>query len=206
MTSAQAYAEARELARMVRYNYGINGPCMKISQLRVIYKAEGINLTYWPYKLRRLRGAYISDDLGASVMVYKDLPNDPKAFTLAHELKHHLLDRESCSTVDDGSSIREIAAEVFAAELLFPELLFIKELAARGVNRGRRASLDNTQLAIIQTKRDTGTTLSYLGMAKQAERLGYAERGSLVSTKWKKLEEQHYGVPFFKRNMADQLH
>ena len=173
---------------------------MKISKLRAIYKGEGINLIYWPYKLRKLRGAYISDDLGATVMVCKNLPDDPKAFTLAHELKHHLLDRESCSTVDNGSSIREIAAEVFAAELLFPELLFIKELAARGVTRGRRAPLDNTQLAIIHTKRDTGTTLSYLGMAKRAERLGYAERGSLVSTRWKKLEEQHFGMPFSKRS------
>lgn len=201
MTPAQSYAEAKELAQTVRSNYGIEGPCVKISQLRAIYKDKGIKLTYWPYKLRKLRGAYISDDLGASVMVFKGLPNDPKAFTLAHELKHHLLDSESCSTVDNGSEIREIAAEVFAAELLFPEELFIAELAKRGLIRRKREPLETVQLAIIGAKRDTGTTLSYLGMAKRAERLGYAERGELVGTRWKKLEEQHFGVPFYKQRM-----
>lgn len=202
MTPAQAYAEVRILAQTVRDKYGIEGPCLKISKLRAIYKDQDIKLVYWPYKLRKLRGAYIADDLGATVMVFKDLPDDPKAFTLAHELKHHLIDRASCSTTDGGSSIREIAAEVFAAELLFPEALFIQELATRGLCHGRRASLDSTQLAIIQTKRDTGTTLSYLGMAKRAERLGYAERGSLTSTKWKKLEELHFGVPSFRRSVT----
>jgi len=202
MTPAQSYAEARDLAQTVRNDYGIEGACVKISQLRAIYKDKGIKLTYWPYKLRKLRGAYISDDLGASVMVFKGLPNDPKAFTLAHELKHHLLDSESCSTVDNGSDVREIAAEVFAAELLFPEGLFVAELAKRGVNRGQREPLDAVQLAIIGTKRDTGTTLSYQGMAKRAERLGYANRGELVSTRWKKLEEQHFGVPFYRQRLV----
>jgi Zn-dependent peptidase ImmA (M78 family) len=202
MTPVQAYAEARELAQTVRNDYGIEGPCVKISQLRAIYKDKGIKLTYWPHKLRKLRGAYISDDLGASVMVFKGLPDDPKAFTLAHELKHHLLDSEACSTVESGSASREIAAEVFAAELLFPEELFVQELATRGVSRGHREPLETVQLAIIQTKRDTGTTLSYLGMAKRAERLRYAESGYLVGTKWKKLEEAHFGVPFYRRRLT----
>jgi hypothetical protein len=44
MTPAQAYAEVRILAQTVRDNYGIEGPCVKISKLRAIYKDEGIKL------------------------------------------------------------------------------------------------------------------------------------------------------------------
>lgn len=202
MNPTRAYAEAKALAYSVRDEYGIKGPCLKLSQMREIYRDKGIKLTYWTHKLRKLRGAYISDDLGASVMVFKGLPNDPKVFTLAHELKHHLMDSEACSTVESGVATREIAAEVFAAELLFPEDLFVEELANRGVRLSKREDLETVQLAIIKMKRETCTTLSYLGLAKRAERLRYADGGYLVGTKWKKLEEAQYGVPFYRRQVA----
>lgn len=130
-------------------------------------------------------------------MVFKDLPNDPKIFTLAHELKHHLLDSDSCTTVDGSTAIREISAEVFAAELLLPEKLFIDELFLRRVSRNKKEDLTTVQLAIIKMKRETKTTLSYLGLAKRAERLRYAEKGQLIGTKWKKLEEAYFGKPFY---------
>lgn len=202
MSPAQAYSQAIDLAHQVRNEYGISGPCLKLSQLRAIYKDKGISLTYWQHKMKKLRGAYMNDDLGASVMVYKGLPNDPKIFTLAHELKHHLLDSEACSTVDNSSDVREIAAEVFAAELLLPENLFVQELENRGVTLQEQADIAAVQVAIIKMKRETGTTLSYQGLAKRAGRLKYADVGDLTATKWKVMEESLYGVPFYKRRQS----
>jgi hypothetical protein len=202
MDAGQAYAGAIAQARKVREHYGVEGPCLKLRKMRDIYKDQGIDLIYWPVKLKTLRGAYICDEDGPTVMVYKDLPMDPKMFTLAHELKHHLIDNGACRTVDNGKDVREIAAEVFAAELLLPEAIFIEELGQRGIVFRQPSGLGTVQQAIIKMKRETGTTLSYTGLSKRGERLGYAQKGELLGTKWKKLEEAYYGIPFYRQRAA----
>jgi hypothetical protein len=67
------------------------------SDMRRIYRTEGIRIDLWRHRLRGLRGA---------------------------ELKHHLVDRDSaggfCSESNRDDAI-EIGAEIFAAELIFPE-------------------------------------------------------------------------------------
>jgi len=201
MSRSEAYAKARAAAASIRIQYGINGPCLKLSDMRAIYRDQGIKLVYWPHKMRVLRGAYILDDLGPTVMVYQKLPTDPKVFTLAHELKHHLLDSGVCSTslVDDNSAEREIAAEVFAAELLLPEDIFLTEMAARNLFPRSGASIEATKIAIVRFKRESGTTLSYQGLAKRAERLGFGAKGTLTNVHWKKFEESQYGIPFYIR-------
>jgi hypothetical protein len=202
MTPAEAYHTAQARAQQVRSEHDITGPCLKLRQMRTLYKAHGIQLVYSKVKLKILRGAYINDEDGPMVMVDKWLPDDPKLFTLGHELKHHLLDNGACSTVDLGSDTREIAAEVFAAELLLPEALFIEELANRGITRGGQPSLEDVKLGILNLKHDTGTTLSYKGLAKRAERLGYADQGTLINLHWKKLEIAQFGVPFYQQRLA----
>lgn len=201
MTPAEAYKAAQERARQVRSDHGIDGPCLKLKKMRDLYKAHGIEIVYWPVKLKVLRGAYINDDDGPTVMVYKGLPDDPKLFTLGHELKHHLIDSGVCSTVDGDSDTREIAAEVFAAELLLPEALFIEEMSQRNITPGQ-TPLEDVKLGILNLKRDTGTTLSYLGLAKRAERLGYGDKGNLTTTHWKKLEIAQFGVPFYQQRFS----
>lgn len=200
MTDRHPYEAARLLAYETREKYGLIGPCVKLSQLRAIYKQLGIKVTYWPYKFSVLRGIYINDDLGPTVMVFKGLPDDPKIFTLGHELKHHLVDNGVCSTTDNDSALREVAAEIFAAELLLPEELFTSGLEKLGVIPSNNTLLE-VQHAIVRFKKSTGTTLSYTGLAKRSERLGYVSPGMLVGTKWKKLEEELYGVPFYKRRV-----
>jgi hypothetical protein len=204
MTPIQTYVEARERAGEMRASYGISGPRLMLSDIRRIYKDQEITLTYWPHKLKVLRGAYIRDDLGPTVMVWKGLPDDTKIFTLAHELKHHVLDSGVCSTTDadENSDLREIAAEVFAAELLFPEDLFVGALTDRGIQPGSNPELEALKYALIKVKRETGTTLSYTGLAKMTERLGYAHKGALKSVHWKKLEIGYFGVPFYARRRA----
>ena len=188
----QYYERMKDRARTVRVEHALTTARVTLSDLRRIYKAEGIRLDLWDHFSGRLRGAYFIDALGPSVAINAKLPNDPRAFTMAHELKHHLEDRGApisfCSSRNETEAV-EIGAEVFAAELLFPEQMFLELFPSR------RCSPKE----IVDVKRTTGTTLSYTGLAKRAEFFGLVAKGSLAKVQWKKLEEEIYGVPFYKR-------
>lgn len=196
MSRSQYYDQMKDLARQVRAAYGLSSCRVRKSDLRRIYKAEGVRIDIWPYKLKEVRGAYFRDFLGPTVMVAK-LPNDPFVFTLAHELKHHLFDHGAalppCGARNQSEHV-EIGAEIFAAELLFPEADFCRVMSDLGVAGGRCKPAD-----IVRVKRRTETTLSYLGLVKRAEFLGFAPAGSLPRSGWKTLEEKVFGVPFYKR-------
>jgi Zn-dependent peptidase ImmA (M78 family) len=193
----QYYEELKALARSTRKRFNLCSPRVLRSDLRRIYKTEGIRIDLWPYKLKRLRGAYINDDFGATVMIAKGLPEDPTVFTMGHELKHHLVDRDLLLSYCDSSNASnpiEIGAEIFAAELIYPEDEFREHLQRMGITPGKC-----TAEHLVRLKRDTRTTLSYAGLAKRAEFMNFAIRGSLAHVSWKKLEEQLYGPPIYKR-------
>jgi hypothetical protein len=88
------YEDLKNLAREVRAQNGLDTPRVLRRDLRKIYSKCGISIDLWPYRLRNLRGAFFSDDLGMTVMLAKGLPEDPMVFTMAHELKHYYRDRE----------------------------------------------------------------------------------------------------------------
>jgi Zn-dependent peptidase ImmA (M78 family) len=190
------------LAREVRAEFGLTTPRVLRSDLRRIYKKHGIKIDLWPLKaggpgkLRNIRGAYFNDKFGPCVMIDRRLPDDPRVFTMAHELKHHLLDKDwsvsYCGT-DNENTIREISAEVFAAEFIYPEGDFARDLEQRGIVLGQCIPID-----LVRLKHDTQTTLSYTGLAKRAVFLNFAPIGIFDKIQWKKLEEQVYGVPFYK--------
>jgi Zn-dependent peptidase ImmA (M78 family) len=191
------YEEMRALARQVRQEHGLAGPRVLRSDLRRLYRAYGIKIDLWPYKFRALRGAYFDDELGPTVMLARHLPPEPLIFTMAHELKHHLVDRGQPISYCDASNQREpveIGAEIFAAELIFPEQEFFAQLRQMGIGP-RQCSPE----VLVRLKHETQTTLSYAGLAKRAEFLGLASPGSLSKVQWKKLEEQLYGEPFYKQ-------
>jgi Zn-dependent peptidase ImmA (M78 family) len=202
------YEEMKALARSTRAKYGLATPRVLRSELRTIYRDQGIRIDLWPRRTREIRGAYFNDDIGATVMVVKGLPEDPTIFTMAHELKHHLVDRDlpiACCSDRNVNQYIEIGAEVFAAEFIYPEQDFVDALAARGIHVGAC-----TPEAIVHLKRETRTTLSYAALAKRATFLGYAAPGSFDGVRWKKLEEQVFGEPFYKvlqrrRNRASRL-
>lgn len=165
--------------------------------MRVVYKDQGIAIDYWPYKLRRLRGSYHNDQYGVTVMVAKSLPDDPAIFTLAHELKHHLVDQDKMVALCDASNsdeLIEIGAEVFAAEFLLPSSLLATWFQTRNIGRGQLTSED-----LIRFKRESATTLSYAGLVKHVEHLNLVPRGKFAGIQWKKLEESIYGLPIYKR-------
>ncbi len=187
MNSQSYYEDLKALARQVRAENGLTSPRVLPTDLMRIYAKHGITLDEWPYRFKNLRGAFINDHLGATIMIAKGLPQDPKVFTMAHELKHFFRDRDLGISYCDLSNLNknlEIGAEVFAAELLFPDRDFIAHMNMMGIRRDQ--CLPRT---LIRLKRKTGTTLSYAGLAKKAERLGYAPAHSLTTIKtWRRLE------------------
>lgn len=187
MNVQQYYADLRALARQVRAEHGLSTPRVLPSDLMRIYAQYGIVLDEWPYRFRHLRGAFINDHLGTTIMIAKGLPQDPMVFTMAHELKHFFRDRDLGISYCDQSNLNkslEVGAEIFAAELLFPDRDFVAHMNTMGIRRDQ--CLPKT---LIRLKRKTGTTLSYAGLAIKAERLGFAPAHSLTTIKtWRRLE------------------
>jgi Zn-dependent peptidase ImmA (M78 family) len=181
------YEDLKQLARQVRAENGLSSPRVLPNDLMRIYARYGITVDEWPYRFRHLRGAFINDHLGTTVMLAKGLPRDPMVFTMAHELKHFFRDRDLGISYCDQSNLNkslEIGAEIFAAELLFPDRDFVAHMTKMGIRRDQ--CLPKT---LIRLKRETGTTLSYAGLAIKAERLGFAPSHSVTTIKtWRRLE------------------
>jgi Zn-dependent peptidase ImmA (M78 family) len=195
MTRSEYYNGLRDLARRVRAEHGITTPRVLLSDMRRVYKAYGIKIDLWPHKLKNLRGAYFNDESGPWVMIARNLPDEQRIFTMAHELKHHLVDHTAGTDAEIKvqDDPKEIGAEVFAAEFIFPDLDFIEYMQDMGIGPGQC-----TAETVVRLKQETKTTLSYTGLAKKAEFLEFAAKGSLGKVKWKILEERMYGEPFYK--------
>ena len=190
MNTQRYYEDLKLLAREVRAEYGLSSPRVLPSDLMRIYAKHEIEVDEWPYRFRNLRGAFINDDLGMTVMLAKGLPQDPMVFTMAHELKHFFRDRDLGISYCDQSNLNksiEVGAEIFAAELIFPDRDFISHMTRMGIRNDQCLPKN-----LILLKRQTGTTLSYAGLAIKAERLGFAPSHSLTTIKtWRKLEALH---------------
>lgn len=197
MNTQHYYEDLKLLARQVRAENGLSSPRVLPSDLMRIYAKHGIEVDEWPYRFRNLRGAFINDELGTTVMLAKGLPRDPMVFTMAHELKHFFRDRDLGISYCDQSNLRksiELGAEIFAAELIFPDRDFVSYMTRMGIRTNQCLPKD-----LVKLKRQTGTTLSYAGLAIKAERLGFAPSHSVTTIKtWRKLEALH-NPPFSHR-------
>jgi hypothetical protein len=170
------------------------------SDLRKIYQAEGIIIDLRP-GLRHLRGAYFYDEeIGATVLLAAGLPAEPTIFTMGHELKHHFVDRPAglgllsfCASANQAEVV-EKAAEVFSAELIYPDADFIADCERLDIARG-----ECDAAAIVRLKHATQTTLSYASLSKRATHFGFAAPASLDHVAWRKLEESIFGEPVYKR-------
>jgi Zn-dependent peptidase ImmA (M78 family) len=112
-------------------------------------------------------------------------------------LKHFYRDRNLGVSYCDQSNITktlEIGAEIFAAELIFPDREFIAQLNKMRIRKDQ--CLPHT---LVELKHTTRTTLSYAGLAIKAERLRFAPANSLTKVKtWRKLERL-YGFKDWRR-------
>jgi len=111
------------------------------------------------------------------------LPDEPTIFTMAHELKHHLVDSDAgplvCRTNEQTRRI-EIGGEVFAAELIYPEKDFVYDLFR--LLRGMPRTLSPEVL--VELKRKTNTTLSYAALAKRTVLLRLADQKAFRDVRW----------------------
>jgi Zn-dependent peptidase ImmA (M78 family) len=199
ITRSDYYESMREAARSIRLRYGLEGPRVMKSHLRQIYRDEGVRIVLWPRQgdprnLRNLRGVY-TDDGTPTVMIARKLPAEQQIFTMGHELKHHLFDRRRLSYCDlsKQNTAIEIAAEVFAAELIFPQQLFIDFMERAGIEHGQCTKED-----IVRLKMSTGTTLSYAGLIKSATRTHFCAEGAFDGVKFVKLQYEMFGEPLHK--------
>jgi len=191
------YEQLKERAREVRREYGLDTARVMRSDLGRIYKALGIGFDKRPFS-KKIRGAYFNDDCGVHIAIAEWLPDDPAIFTMGHELKHHLFDGATavsfCST---GKPIEyiEIGAEIFAAELIFPEPDFVAAMQELGVQPGAC-----TPEHIVRIKDVTKTTLSHQGLCKRALRFGFAVAGAFDGvSSWATVRDRVFGVPPWRK-------
>lgn len=179
------YYEMRELALEVRSRHEIEGPHLSMREMWKVYRAEGIEELYFRRGFKQLRGAYFNDEYGVTVMLAGGLPDEPTIFTMAHELKHHLVDSQAgtvlCRT-DEQMRRVEIGAEVFAAELIYPEKDFVYDLFRLLRGMQQRVTPD----VLTELKRKTQTTLSYAALAKRTVLLGLANEKTFHEVRWGK--------------------
>jgi Zn-dependent peptidase ImmA (M78 family) len=185
------------LALEKRVEYGISTRDVRLSTIRDLYKREGIRIDACPGKLRKLKAAYFNDRDGCSVLLNMKLPEEPRLFAMVHELKHHFVDQERlvcfCQDVDSSSPIVEIAAEVFAAEFIFPLAEFsefVREL-------GLRKPVTSEQVVLV--KYHSPVPVSYQYIQKRLEWLGLTIPSQFRGVQFQKLYAQMFGSPYFKR-------
>ncbi len=190
----------KKLADEKRSEFRLTTANLGLREVRRIYSAEGITVD-----LRRLpakiRAAYMCDEADPCVLVNKNLPKIPRVFAMVHELKHHFCDRELLSKGGmrcgdyNANQVIEIAAEVFAAEFIYPEHEFLAFVKRLGIEVG---AVEPQQ--IVEIKRGCTATVSYKFLQKRLERLGYIEPGQFAKVQFQKLEESMHGVPFYKQS------
>lgn len=200
------YNSMKDSACAIRQEFELTTYRIMINDLRRIYKEYEIDIDLWPRDtktkigLRGLRGAFFYDDCGASVLINRNLPSEPRVFTMGHELKHYLHDRDRGELwCGDNNTLDEveIGAEIFAAELIFPDDNFATVCREMGIREGNCLPEH-----IVHMKRATQTTLPYIGLVKKTEFHGYIQRGDFRKVKWKKLEEEIFGVPSYKKRQG----
>lgn len=189
MKGTSYYYEMRELAQEVRARNGIEGPDVSMREMWRIYRVEGIEELYFRHGFKQLRGAYFNDENGVTVLLAGGLPDEPTIFTMAHELKHHLVDSNARTVLcrsDEQAQRIEIGAEVFAAEFIYPEKDFVYDLfrLLRGMPRTVSPEI------LVELKRKTETTLSYAALAKRSVLLNLASEATFRDVRWGALERR----------------
>lgn len=198
MSERHAYFEAmKALAREKREHYSVETSTFGLREVRKIYAAERIAIDYYPLP-SKIKALYMCSDGDCSVAIQKTLPDEPKLFALVHELKHHYCDQDAlgkgiihCGDYNMNELI-EIGAEVFAAEFIYPEMEFSRDIQTSGIRTW-------TPEAIVRFKKSCKAKVSYQFICKRLERLGLASRNQFKGVKFQKLEHEIFGLPYHLR-------
>jgi Zn-dependent peptidase ImmA (M78 family) len=193
---SEYYRQMKLLAQEKRVEFNVGSNKIGLKFIREIYKKEGIIIDYRDIKSPRIKAIYFCDD-EPSVGIKRSLPNEPKIFSLIHELKHHFVDKENilncdfvCGDYNENKKV-EIGAEVFAAEFIFPELEMQQSLADFGITKGTI-----THKKVVEYKMNCGVPISYKFIEKRLERFRIIEKGSYSKVQFQKLENELFPNPF----------
>jgi hypothetical protein len=204
VSATDYYEMVKERARELRRDRQWTEPRLGLRELKQLCIDQGIEkIDLWPpstchgaKKRTKVRGIYSPNGGRPCVMVNRHLPKEQRIFTLGHELKHHLYDSDSDTPLLCEKSVQkntiEIGAEIFAAELIYPDADFCRDLRARGVQTGTCTAED-----LVRLKHDIETSLSCAALAKKAYRFDFAPRGSFEKAAWRKIERQIFGEPAY---------
>jgi Zn-dependent peptidase ImmA (M78 family) len=192
------YEDLKALAREKRADYSVDTAAFGLKDVRRIYKAEGIQIDYWPlpYKIKAM---YMCADGDFSVAIQRTLPDEPKLFALVHELKHHYRDQALLTNGQivcgdyNANELTEKGAEVFAAEFIYPEAEFAADIAQSSITGWQQPE------TVVRMKRGCKAKVSYKFLCKRLGRLGLIVSGQFDRIQFQKLEELMFGVPFYRR-------
>lgn len=199
MNDSEYYLAMTRLAQEKRKTYGISTKDINIPTLKRIYKQEGIQIDRRNNLPSKIRAAYYCEE-DCSVLLNTKLPREQRIFSLAHELKHHLVDRDLIQNGQvqlgayEKNKVLEIGAEVFAAEFIFPQNEMLALIKSLGIDKN-----NCVEKSVIDIRRATSAPISYTFVRKRLERFGFIAVGEFKNIQWKKLEEQIYGLPIYKQ-------
>lgn len=192
------YEELKLLAREKRSLYEVDLQPLDLNKIRNIYRQEGIKIKLSTGTLRNLKAAYFNDENGTDVLLNSKLPKEAKIFALIHELKHHYVDANNhdvfCLKDYDDEPEIEKGAEVFAAEFIWPEDVFLSEATDFGLKQKSCAPEH-----IVRFKRQISVPVSYTFIRKRLEWFKIIERGEFSNIKFRNLEYELFGVPYYLR-------
>jgi Zn-dependent peptidase ImmA (M78 family) len=170
-----------------------------LKKIREVYKAEGIAIDLWETS-HRIRAMYMCDGGDPSVLVNRNLPPQPRLFAMTHELKHHYCDQTALKNGQircgdyNANEVIEKAAEVFAAEFIYPSKEFLDCASSIALEHGKVTPED-----VVEFKRVCGAPVSYKFLQKRLEWYGFIEREEFAKIQFQKLEEKLHGVPIFRQ-------
>lgn len=199
MFRSQYYDAMKLLAAEKRLEYSISTASLGLKRIREVYKAEGVAIDLWETS-HKIRAMYMCDGGDPSVLVNRNLPTEPRLFAMVHELKHHYCDQTALKNGQircgdyNANEVIEKAAEVFAAEFIYPAQEFLDCASSLGLEAGKV-----TPEEVVQLKRVCKAPVSYKFLQKRLEWFAFIERGQFAKVQFQKLEEEIYGVPIYRQ-------
>jgi Zn-dependent peptidase ImmA (M78 family) len=199
VSRSEYYEAMKLLAADKRRKYSITTASLGLKKIREVYKAENVAIDLWETSYR-IRAMYMCDGGDPSVLVNRNLPSQPRLFAMVHELKHHFCDQAALKNGQircgdyNANEVIEKAAEVFAAEFIYPSKEFLDCASSIGLEQGKVTPED-----VVEFKRACGAPVSYKFLQKRLEWYGFIERGEFAKIQFQKLEEKLYGIPIFRQ-------
>jgi len=196
---SEYYEAMKLLAANKRLEHGISTNMLGLQKIRDLYKKEGIAIDLWQTS-HRIRAVYMCDGGDPSVLVNRSLPKEPRLFAMVHELKHHYCDQKLLKNGQircgdyNANELIEKAAEVFAAEFIYPSQEFLDCAESLGLKKG-----EVTPEEVVELKRACGAPISYKFLQKRLAWFGFINPDEFAKVQFQKLEEEIYGVPIYRQ-------